>query len=183
MTLVELMVSIALLASVVAIISGVFLSTGRFQAKTVDRADVQTSANQGLSLMTTELRHAGADPADIPIGLIGIVSADQNSIRIRADLNADGVIQTAEPSEDVTYTYDSMEQGVFRDTGSGPALVVSNVTTLDLTYFDASNTQLTTLPLSSTDAARVRSVGVSMTALNGQGEENVLTTRITRRNQ
>ena len=43
--------------------------------------------------MEIELRQAGADPSTPPVGVVGIVSADSVSIRVRADLNGDGVLR------------------------------------------------------------------------------------------
>ncbi len=182
LTLVELTVTVVILAVVFLIVSSLFLSTSRFQSRTVRRAEVQMSGMQGMSLMTMEIRQAGADPADPQIGVVPIVTASATQIRVRSDLNADGVLQTTEPSEDVTYSYDAGQQAILRDPGSGAAVAIPNVTDMALTYFDASDTPLTTFPLSATDAALVRSVGLTMTTQDRDSVGMTLTTRIMLRN-
>jgi type IV pilus assembly protein PilW len=182
MTLVELLVATTILALLCVILTGVFFSTSRLHTRTTQRAEVQMSSRQGLALMTSELRQAGADPGDPPIGLAGVVSARGDLIRIRADLNGDGVIQTTEPSEDVTYSFDSTTHVVSRDPGSGAAVLIPNVTAMGLTYFDDANQPLGPLPLSAGNAARVRAVGVTITSEDRDSRAITLTTRIALRN-
>ncbi len=69
--------------------------------------------------MPTELRRAGADPNIPPVGIVGVSSADSVTVRVRGDLNGDGVIQTTEPSEDVTYSYVAATGVPSRNPGSG----------------------------------------------------------------
>jgi type II secretory pathway pseudopilin PulG len=182
MTLIELLVAVGVLGIVLLAVMGISLSTSRLHGKLSRRAEVQMGARQGLSLLATELRQAGADPADPPIGVVGIVAAQSDLIHIRADLNGDGVIQTSEPSEDVTYRFDPVARAVLRDPGSGPQVVVPNVSAMALTYFDASNLPIGPLPLSATNAARVRTVGVSITSTERDSLAITLTTQIALRN-
>lgn len=182
MTLVELMVTMVVLVVVLLIVSGILVSTNHLHQKTVRRAEVQGASRQGVSLMTTELRQAGADPGDPQIGLVGIVTAQANLVRIRADLNGDGVIQTSEPSEDITYSFDPVAKAILRDPGSGPQVLVPNVTAMTLTYFDAANQPLGPLPLSAVNAARVRALGLTVTSEDRDSRPLTLTTRIMLRN-
>lgn len=182
MTLVEVMITASILGVVLLVISGVFVSTSRLYSKTNQRAGVQMNSRQGISIMMTEIRQAGADPGDPPIGVLAIVDARQDTIHVRSDLDGDGAIQTTEPSEDVTYFFDSTAQAILRDPGSGPQVIVPNVTAMTLSYFDASNTQLNPMPLSAADAARVRSVGLTITSEDRDSGAMTLTTRIALRN-
>jgi len=182
MTLVELTVTIVILAAVFLIVSSLFLSTSRFQSRTVRRAEAQMNSSQGMSLMTMEIRQAGADPADPQIGLIPIVSASATQIRVRSDLNGDGVLQTTEPSEDVTYSYDAGQRAVLRNPGSGAQVAIPDVGSMAFSYFDATNQPLTPLPLSTADLALVRSVGLTMTTQNRDSVGMTLSTRIMLRN-
>jgi prepilin-type N-terminal cleavage/methylation domain-containing protein len=183
MTLVELLVTTTILGIVLMTVSAIMLSSSRVQSRTVRRAEIQSAGRQALSLMATELRQAGADPSQLPAGVIGIVAAQANMVHLRADLNGDGVIQTAEPSEDVTYRYDSTAHVVTRDAGPGPAAILMHVTRMQLSYYDGANQALATLPLSATDAARVKTVGLTITSENRDSQPIALTTRITLRNR
>jgi prepilin-type N-terminal cleavage/methylation domain-containing protein len=182
MTLVELLVATTILALLCVVLTGVFLSTSRLHTRTTQRAEVQMGTRQGLSLMLNELRQAGADPADVPIGLAGVVTARADLIRVRADLNGDGVLQTAEPSEDVTYSYDSTANTLSRNPGSGAVVLIPDVTAMGLTYFDDANQPIGPLPLSAANAARVRAVGLSLTAERRNSRPITLSTRIALRN-
>ena len=183
MSLIELLITLAVLTAIMAVVTGVFLNTSRFEQRTVRRADAQTSLRQAITLMTTELRQAGVDPADPPIGLIGLVVAGTDSIRIRGDRNGNGVLETAEPSEQIAYRFDAANRRILRDPGAGPATLVNNVTALQLTYFDDTNTALTPLPLSAANAALVKSVGVTLTSEDRNGDPITLTSRILLRNR
>lgn len=182
MTLVELMIVTAILATVILTLTSILLSSSRVQSRTVRRAEVQADCRQTISLISTELRQAGADPRNPPMGVVAIVAADSVTIHTRADLNGNGAIETAEPSEDVTYAYNAANQVVTRDPGTGPVTVLSNVTDMRLTYFDTANLPVTPLPLSAADAARVHSIGLTITSVDRDSQPLTLTTRVTLRN-
>ena len=184
MTLVELMVVTAILATVMLTLTSILLSSSRVQSQTVRRAEVQADCRQTVSLMSTEIRQAGADPRNPPIGLTAIAAnADSISIHITADLNGNGAMDLAEPSESVTYRYNPGTRVITRDPGTNtPVVLLSNVTNMALSYFDAANLPVTPLPLSAVDAARVRSIGMTITSLDRDSHPLTLTTRITLRN-
>jgi len=183
LTLVELLVTTAVLGLVLLVVTGIMLSSSRLETRTVRRATVQASARQALALMTTEIRQAGADPSNPPVGIVGIVAADSHRVRVRADLNGDGAIQTTEPSEDVTYAWDDTLGVITRDPGTGASAMMGNVTDMRLSYFDAANQPITALPLSATDAARVAAIGLSITSEDQDSHPITLSTRITLRNR
>jgi len=183
MTLIEILVGLVIFSLVTVALTTILFSSTRVGTRTAKRADVQGGCRQALSLMSTELRQAGVDPRIPPVGIVGIMSADSVNIRVRGDLNGDGVIQTTEPSEDVTYSFVDSTGVLSRNPGAGAQVVLSNITDMRLTYFDASNTPLTALPLSATDAARVLSIGVSITAEEADSRPITLATRITLRNR
>ncbi|MCC6650042.1 MAG: prepilin-type N-terminal cleavage/methylation domain-containing protein [Candidatus Eisenbacteria bacterium] len=182
MTLVELLVTAAILGTVMLVASTIMMGSSRMESRTSERATVQGGARQALSLISTELRQAGADPSSPPVGIVGIVSADSLRIRVRADLNGNGTIQTAEPSEDVTYAYNDTTGTITRDPGTGPVVLLANVTAMTLQYFDSANQPITGFPLSTTDAARVHSIGLSFTSEVRQSQPLTLSTRVTLRN-
>jgi hypothetical protein len=136
-----------------------------------------------VALMTTEIRQAGADPSSPPVGIVGIVLADSHRVRVRADLNGDGAIQTTEPSEDVVYAWDDTLGVITRDPGTGPTALMANVTDMRLTYFDSASQPITPLPLSATNAARVSAIGLTITSEDRDSHPMTLTTRITLRNR
>jgi prepilin-type N-terminal cleavage/methylation domain-containing protein len=182
-TLVELLVALSIMATVIGVLTAVLTGTMQTQRRTVSRAEVQGATRQTVALMATELRQAGSDPRIPPAGIVGVVAADSQSVHIRADLNADGAIGTAEPSENVTYTYNPNAQTVSRDPGTGAVALQNHVTNLRFTYFDSTNQPLTSLPLTAADCALVHSIGLTLTCDAPDSHPLTLTTRINLRNQ
>lgn len=180
LTLVEVMMTLLIFATVLAVINSVFFTTQNLYSSTSQRADLQMSARSGLGVMVTELRSAGCDPT--LAGIAGLVSAAQDSVRFHSDLNGDGAITTNEPSEDVLYFFDADAQTLFRDPGTGPVAMVANVNAMTFAYFDANNQPLTPVPLSTANTARVRSVGIAITAEAPKGGEVTASTRVSLRN-
>lgn len=182
-TLVELLVALSIMASVIGILTAVLIGTMGTQRRTVSRAEVQGATRQTVALMATELRQAGSDPRIPPVGILGVVAADSQSVQVRADLNADGAIGTTEPSENVTYTYNPNTQTLSRDPGTGAEVLQNHVTNLLFTYFDSTNQPLTSLPLSADDRALVHTIGLTLTCDTPDSHPLTLTTRIHLRNQ
>ena len=183
LSLLELMVVLAILGMVMLTLMGIAVSTSRLHWRTSSLAGTQMSARQGMSLMETEIRQAGADPANPPIGVVGIVSAQSNLLRVRADLNGDGVLTTTEPSEDVTYSYDAVNKNIVRNPGAGAQIVVPDVTNLTFTYYDGTNTVLGPLPLSAANASLVRAINVSFKTMEHDSMTITLSSRVYLRNR
>jgi len=183
MSLIELLIVTLVLGIVMLVVTLILTSSSHAQAKTAARASIQGACREAMSLMSTELRQAGADPKNPPAGVTAIVYGDSVTIHVRSDLNGDGVIETAEPSEDVTYSFNPTTQVITRDPGSGPSTVLANVSNMRLSYFDSSNNPLAALPLSAADAAAVHSIALSITSV-GQGAQPItLSTQILLRNR
>ncbi|MGD8414167.1 MAG: prepilin-type N-terminal cleavage/methylation domain-containing protein [Candidatus Latescibacterota bacterium] len=180
LTLVEVMMTLLIFAVVLAVVNNVFFTTQRLYSRTQERAAMQMTTRAGLAVMMTELRAMGCDPTET--GIAGLRTATTDSCRFQSDLNGDGTIQTAEPSEDIVYYYDPAQETVFRDPGTGSQVFIDNVTQFTFQYFDANNQVLGPLPLSNQLIPLVRSVGIAITAEAPQGGEINTTTRIGLRN-
>ena len=115
-------------------------------------------------------------------GITALATAAADTIRVRAELNDTPGIQTAEPSEDVTYFWDPTVGTVFRDNGTGPQAMITNVTNFQIEYFDVDNQLLVPLPLTTQLSSQVRSIGLAITTTTNQGGDIAVTTRIGLRN-
>lgn len=180
MTLIEVMLAMLMLGVVMIVITGVFISSHDLYGKTNRRANMQMNARLGLVVMTREIRQAGCDPDGL--GIPSVVYAAADTLHIQSDLDGDGILETVEPSEDVTYFYDSNAQILYRDPGSGPQILVQRVRNMSIVYRDVNDNVLAPLPLTPELAAQIRSVTVSVTARGREKEEYTLTTRIALRN-
>lgn len=178
--MVELMVTTVALGIILAVVNSVFFTSNDMYARTNQRAEIQMDNRLGMGIMAREIRVAGCDPDQV--GVQGIVRAAADTIRVRADRDADGFIQTTEPSEDVTYFYDAGQQMIFRNPGTGPQPIVDNVSALTITYLDASNNVLGPLPLTALQANKVRLVSLAMTTTSQDAGEITLNTTIMLRN-
>lgn len=183
MSLVEVMVVLGITMVVLGVVATVLYSSTRLSSRTSQRADIQGGSRQALAMMTTELRQAGSDPSIPPVGVVAIVSGDSVNIRVRSDLNGDGVLQTTEPSEDVAYRYSAATRVLSRDPGTGAVPYLTRVTAMRLTYFDNANAPILALPLNAGDAARVKSIGLDLTVAGGQAQPMTMSTRISLRNR
>jgi len=180
LTLVEIMMTLLIFAVVMGVVTNVFFGTQRMYSQTSQRADQQMSTRAGLTVMTEEIRRAGADPN--ATGIMALMSAEDDTVRVRAELNDVDGIQTAEPSEDVTYFFDDVAGAIMRDSGTGPQPMIQNVTAFTMEYFDVNNNLLAPLPLTNAQATLVRSVGISITTDTPQGGQMTVNTRVGLRN-
>ncbi len=179
-TLLELMMAILIFGIVLVVLNNVFFSTNRLYGSTSERAGQQMGTRAGLSLMITELRTAGCDSAEV--GIPPFISADGDSVQIQSDYNGSGAIEAGnEPSESVLYYYDANQQAVLRDPGTGPQVIMSNVSSFTLTYFDANNQPLAA-PVSANDFQRIRSIGIAITTQTIRGGDVTANSRVALRN-
>lgn len=179
LTLVELVVTVVVLGIVLAAVNQIFFSTTRLYGSTSVRAGQQMSARAGVSVMITELRTAGSDPEEQ--GFQALLSAESDTVHVQADLNGDSTITTVEPSENIRYYYDANAQAVMRDSGSGPEVMIPDVTACTFTYFDVDNQPLAP-PLSANEMGRVRSIGIGITSTTLVGGQVTVATRVALRN-
>jgi type IV pilus assembly protein PilW len=122
---------------------------------------MQQNLRAGMDLLEREIRMAGYDPAGTSDA--GIVTAQDSSIRIKEDLDGDGL--TSGSNEDITYSlYDSGSDGdtdLGRDTGGGNQLLAENIDALNFVYLDENGTVLAT-PVAT--LGNIRSVQIAIVA-------------------
>ncbi len=179
LTLVEMMMAMLIFGIVMGVITNVFFSTNTLYGRTSERANSQMTMRAALMLMTEELRRAGADPDNV--GIPALLSAQPDTIRVQMEINDTPGIQTTEPSEDVTYYWDSINEQLMRDPGTGPQPMLLNVTNFQIQYFDANN-QVLPSPLPANLVGAVRSIGITITTRTNRGGTRTATTRIGLRN-
>jgi len=112
----------------------------------VRQVDLQSSARDIADLFSREVRRAGSGTNPSCTGTVstGLLLAKSNQVRVRADLDGNGVLTGAQ--EDVTWTLDSANKAVTRTQNnssttetlwSGPSLGNSLIR-----YFNAAGTEL-----------------------------------------
>jgi len=117
-SLIELLVALAIFLIILAAITNAFIT----QRKTYDVQEQVTEMTQGarsaMDMLSTEIRQAGYNPANIT-NFVGIpYSASQ--LQLLADLRGDSVSSppdgdTLDPNENIIYTYDSTNLRINRN--------------------------------------------------------------------
>ena len=181
-TLIEVLISIAILSILFGTIYRTFDIFNRSYAKENVKAGVQQRARIGIDVMARDIRLAGLDP--LGIANAGFIQANTSatSIQFTADLNYDGDIN--DPFENITYALNGnlLEQTGDLGTGTITDTLLDNVTGLTFTYLDTTDTALAEpIPV-----AEIRTVLISLTIQRPAGRDTPIsrtyTTRIRCRN-
>jgi type II secretory pathway component PulJ len=166
----DLLISLAVLALVLAGVFGILHGSLRAYGWGAARVEAQQSARVALERMARELREAGYDPAAAGIAPIVVAAADR--VTFQRDLNGNGVVDPT--SERVTFLLRPGESVLRRDAGGGAQPIIQGVRRLTLTYFDRVGTL-------TTDPARVAAIRISLeVGLTGPG--SVMETQASLRN-
>ncbi|MBI1847468.1 MAG: hypothetical protein HY294_07045 [Candidatus Rokubacteria bacterium] len=158
MSLVELLVSLALVGGVLTATMLALDQMERAHATGVARMESQQTARIALERLAHDVRRAGF--ANGPsAGFAAVSIADPGQIQLQLDLNSDGVI--AGPGETITWHLDG--SGILRrNAGGGAQPIVNGVRAFSLDYFDGTDAP-------AGDPAAVRSVVASLTTAAWSG--------------
>jgi len=172
-TLVEFMVTVAMMTVVMAGVYLVFYSQQKSYTVQEQVAEMQQNLRGAMYLMAKEIKMAGCNPTGQ--AQAGIVTAAADSIHFTMDLRGKGTDtpngNTSDENENITYALadilpTSSGDGVMeivRDTGTGQQVVAENIDALDFVYLD-SNGNVTT------DLLRIRSVQITLVARTGNAD-------------
>jgi Tfp pilus assembly protein PilW len=130
------------------------------------QVDLQTSARTIADLFANEVRRAGTgtNPTCTGTTSTGILLASNTQIRVRADLDGNGVLTGS--NEDVTYTLSTTNNNITRtDNNAGRTDTLwsgASISGSQITYYDSTGTQLSTGTLSATDLVNVTRVRLQL---------------------
>ena len=185
-TLVEIMVTLAIMAVVMAGVYLTFYSQQKSYTVQEQVAEMQQNLRGAMYLMSKEIKMAGCNPTGQ--AQAGIVTAAADSINFTMDLwgkstddPPNGSISN--PNENITYALvdfsgDQAMEIIRTDnnSGIGPQVVAENIDSLNFVYLD-SNGNVTT------DLLRIRSVQITVVAKTDQADrQKRLATHIKCRN-
>lgn len=141
-TIIELLVAIAISSIVLLAVIQIFTSSNKMYTVQDKVVGMQQNVRAALGMITRDIRMAGLDPTG-DAGDAGIVSADNSSIHVRYDYDADKACNGTNPNEDVNYQYDSADK---RMEINGNALTEDeSIDSMQLSYVLADGT-VTTSP-------------------------------------
>jgi prepilin-type N-terminal cleavage/methylation domain-containing protein len=178
MTIVELLVSLAIFAMILAVVISFLNGSRRTYEDTSDRAGYQQSLRAVFSLLTREIRSAGCDPVESGVDRFPLAAGD--ALQCRMDLDGDGSTLDVSPDEDITYIFAAGE--LRRTTVSGDQTILRDVQDVTFSYFDGDGNPLAALPLSAVDRRAVRFVGITIAGETPGGEPVTYSTRVLVRN-
>ena len=176
-TLVEVMVSIAILSILFGTIYRTFDVFTRSYAKENVKAGVQQKTRIGIDLMARDIRLAGLDPLSSANAGFNAANTNSTSIQFTADLNYDGDLD--DPFEDIRYFLNGNQLQQTADLGTGPVTdtLLDNVIGLTFTYLNETDTPLAE-PVA-TD--QIRTVLISLTLQREAGRDEPISRTYTSR--
>ena len=191
-TLVEMVLALAISTIVLAAVYSVFTIANKNFTTQNAAAHVQQNLRSAIRLMARDIRHAGLDPSDSDN--FGITYASQSKIRFTMDSEISGPFNgTVDEAdwEEITYDFQGSQvmqtlyETVTTSTADTAALI-SNITNLNFTYFDADNTDLIDAGLSpprvpDDKLADIRTVEILVTHQEPAGRDKMVSRTLTRR--
>ena len=176
-TLVEVMVSIAILSILFGTIYRTFDVFTRSYAKENVKAGVQQKTRIGIDLMARDIRLAGLDPLGLANAGFNAANTNSTSIQFTADLNYDGDLD--DPFEDIRYFLNGNRLQQTADLGTGPVTdtLLDNVIGLTFTYLNETDTPLAE-PVAT---AEIRTVLISLTLQREAGRDEPISRTYTSR--
>ena len=181
-TLVEVLMSLAMLSIVFGTIYRTFDTFNRSYTSENVKAGVQQKSRLGIDLMARDIRLAGLDPLGTSAAGFNPADTDSTSVHFSADLNYDGDLD--DPFEDITYALNGNLLQQTSDLGSGPltATLLDNVSALSFAYLDEADNLLPE-PVA---VDQIRTVLISLTLQRPAGRDGMVsrtyTTRVRCRN-
>jgi prepilin-type N-terminal cleavage/methylation domain-containing protein len=195
-SLIELTIAMVIMLALLAIVSTLMGQSMSIRARESRKADALASAQAALNVLSREIGNSGYGIYDDPetnLANNGIVleDSDSNRIHFRANVtNAGGTnlspgpttLSTNEPSEDVTYFFDSATESIVRYDPNGTpktSVVVNRVSNVTFQYFDyaGANSAATgplTVPTANTGRIRL-TVEVLLEPVVGQPDNQRVT--------
>jgi type IV pilus assembly protein PilW len=180
-SLIELITAIGISGIVLGAITATFISQSRSYDAQEQINGMQQAARAAMDMITREARMAGYNTNGAAV-FDGIT---YNATQIRVQANLDGDTDTGDANEDITYSYDAVDDVIERTTGGTTDTLVENIDVFTFQYLDESGTATTT-------SADIRQIQITITArtarsdpsytANGGYRTYTLTSLITPRN-
>lgn len=199
-SLVELLVSIAIVGGVAAAIYGIFFTSNRTYITQEEIADAQQRARIGLEFMTVDIRMAGLDPHGNAEDTVegngaGFKEAAPAKVRFTMDLDMNGGIDISNSipgrtlnEERVSYELVNRElrRGLYENTSDSRwDTLINDVSNLTFSYVDETGAVMP-FPITGNNLKRIRVVNISLTCeyrdAMGAVNTRTLSTTVTCRN-
>ena len=185
-TVVELLVSLAIMSVALTSIYGLYMSYVRVYTTEGVTSQVQQGVRASMNMMVRDIRMAGLDPTRT--GSFGIVEATPQSIRFTADRDMDGEIDDPDLAggliesnlEQIAFSFDEntnlLEMILYKsdDTVEIRDTMLDNVSNLNFTYLNADDAV-------TADLNDIRTVIIALTVLKPAGRDDPVSRTLTKR--
>lgn len=178
-TLLEMMISLAIVSIIVAAVTALFVRSGRLYTTQNATAALQQDVRAAMDVMVSEMRSAAYDPKKE--GTFTLRKAEATNFRFRADLNGDGKLGQGSSSfnadgecEERTFRYSLNDLAIEMVCGSSSETLLGGtdsaikVTALDFSYRDKKNAQTKVL-------SEIRGAVITITAQAPAGQVGTIT--------
>ena len=185
-TVVELLVSLAIMSVALTSIYGLYMSYVRVYTTEGVTSQVQQGVRASMNMMVRDIRMAGLDPNRT--GSFGIIEATPQSIRFTADRDVDGEIDDPDLAdglidsnlEQLAFSFDEntnlLEMILYKsdDTVEIRDTMMDNVSNLNFTYLNADDAVTANLN-------EIRTVIIALTVLKPAGRGDPVSRTLTKR--
>ena len=167
MTIVELLITLAVGAIIIAVIYSIYISQIQGQATQRAALEMQQGLRAALIIMEREIRTAGADP--LGIANTGVEFADFNDFHFTHDIRGAGDMEPDgnhdDPDENIRYCITGNGHLGRATAGSNTFQpILDNVDALNFVYLDRAGNRLNT-PIADNNLNRIRQVQVTIVAI------------------
>ena len=169
-TLVELLVSLAVLGIFIVAMGSVFTITKQAVTTQGVSADVQQKVRMGLQTMMQDIRLAGLDPDQSD--LFGVEQATSTKIRFTKDIDQNGVIDDGN-EERITYELQGTQVVQIQDEGTASqvsAVLLDNVANLNFSFFDSDNSSIAP-PVAAANLENIHAVDILLSVNQAAGRD------------
>ncbi len=168
-SLLELLIAMTITLAVMAAASTLLSSSIGTRTRENKRSDALSAAERALNVISRDVGNSGYGLTDN-----GIVAGDSSSTSIRVRANTTTNSTLTDQDEDVRYVYQSAKKAIVRydsypaASGGTTTVLASGIDSLDIKYWDATNTQITSAASYSLAVRVTVDVTVNLPAPNGQ---------------
>jgi len=180
-TIIEVLITMALAGVVMGAIYTIFISSNRSYRTQDSVADAQQRVRVGIDFVAHDIRMAGLDPLSVGAG---IENATGTNLRLTADIDVNGVIDTPLNQERITYDYDSASRTLRRKLYEGTASetawqpLIDDVSAMSFSYLGAGGAAIAA-PVSAANLDNIQAVVIAMTCQGRDGQGRAFTRRLT----
>jgi type IV pilus assembly protein PilW len=133
-TLIELLISMAIFSVILGAIFSFSITQRKYISMQEQVSEMVQSTRAVMDMISGEAAVAGYDPTGAGFTKIPY---NASQLRIYADTNVPANGVTTDPNEDITYSYDSSNKRIVRNTGGGNQPLAENVQNFNFEYLDA----------------------------------------------